>query len=154
MIGAVALACWVMTVYKLRHLVRDPRNPALRYLCLTLASLSLSLSLDPFDAALDRIVGTRDVGMVIGNCLVVIAAGSAQAVLMYLPGTGDNLRRRVRNRNAVMLACVVLLVAGIIWAAYRLNAGSFTTGVEVAVDQPVAFTERVGAFLLESSRGG
>jgi len=110
MIGAVALACWVMTGYKLRHLVRDPRNPALRYLCLTLACLSLSLSLDPFDAALDRIVGTKDVGMLIGNCLVVIAAGAAQAVLMYLPSTGDDVRRRVRNRNVVMLACVALLV--------------------------------------------
>src|SRR5215468_11535984 len=111
MIGAVAIACWVMTGFKLRHLVRDPRNPALRYLCLTLASLSLSLSLNPFDAALDRIVGTRDVGMVTGNCLVVIAAGAAQAVLMYLPGTGDDVRWRVRNRNVVMLACVALLVA-------------------------------------------
>jgi hypothetical protein len=111
MIAAVALACWVMTGYKLRHLLRDRKNRALRYLCLTLASLSLSLSLNPFDPALDRIFGSRDAGMVIGNCLVVIAAGAAQAVLMYLPGAGAEVHRRVRNRNVVMLACVALLVA-------------------------------------------
>jgi hypothetical protein len=110
MIGAIVVACWVMTGYKLRHLLRDPRNPALRYLCLTLAALSVSLSLDPFDATLDRVAGTRDVGMVIGNCLVVIAANAAQAVLMHFPGTGEDVRRRVYNRNRVMLACVVLLV--------------------------------------------
>ena len=36
----------------------------------------------------------------------------------------------------------LLLVGGIVWAAYKLNAGSFTTGVSMARDQPVPFSHK------------
>jgi hypothetical protein len=42
----------------------------------------------------------------------------------------------------VSIVAAALTVCAIVWAAYRLNAGSFTTGVEVAVDQPVPFSHK------------
>jgi hypothetical protein len=37
---------------------------------------------------------------------------------------------------------VALLVGGVVWAAYRINAGSFITDVKVAKDQPVPFSHK------------
>ena len=42
----------------------------------------------------------------------------------------------------VSIAAALMAVCGIVWAAYRLNAGSFTTGVSVARDQPVPFSHK------------
>jgi len=42
----------------------------------------------------------------------------------------------------VSIAAAVLILCGVVWAAYRLNAGSFTTLVEVARDQPVPFSHK------------
>jgi formamidopyrimidine-DNA glycosylase len=42
----------------------------------------------------------------------------------------------------VTLAAALMAGGGILWAAYALNAGSFTTGVEVARDQPVPFSHK------------
>jgi hypothetical protein len=42
----------------------------------------------------------------------------------------------------VSIAATLFAVCGIVWAAYRLNAGSFTTGVSVARDQPVPFSHK------------
>jgi hypothetical protein len=110
MITAAALVCWVMTGYKLRQLARDPGNRPLRYLCLTLAALSLPLTIDPYGDVLDRAVGVLDVGRATGNCLVMVAAGAAQCVLLYLPSTDDDVRQRVRRRTLAMLGCVALFV--------------------------------------------
>jgi hypothetical protein len=107
---AVALGCWVMTGYKLRQLARDPGNRALRFLCLTLAAFSLPITIDPFGPRLDRAVGVLDVGRVTGVGLTMVAAGAANSVLLYLPGTGQDVCRRVRRRNLAMLGCVALLV--------------------------------------------
>src|SRR5580700_7320567 len=42
----------------------------------------------------------------------------------------------------VSIAAALMAVCGIVWAAYRLNAGSFTTGVSVARDQPIPFSHK------------
>jgi Cytochrome c7 and related cytochrome c len=42
----------------------------------------------------------------------------------------------------VSIVAAGLTVCAIVWAAYRLNAGSFTTRVEVARDQPVPFSHK------------
>jgi hypothetical protein len=42
----------------------------------------------------------------------------------------------------VSIAAVVLLASGIVWAAYSLNAGAFTTGVDVSPEQPVPFSHK------------
>src|SRR5262245_3163370 len=99
-----------MTGYKLRQLARDPGNRLLRYLCLTLAAFTLPISIDPFGALLDRTVGVLDAGRVTGIGLVMVAAGGTQAVLLYLPGAGDEVRRRVRRRTLAMAVCVTVMV--------------------------------------------
>ena len=50
-----------------------------------------------------------------------------------------------RSSNSIAKVSIIsalLLISAIIWAAYRLNAGAFTTAVEVAVDQPVPFSHK------------
>jgi len=42
----------------------------------------------------------------------------------------------------VSIVAALLTLSGIVWAAYSLNAGSFTTGVRVARDQPVPFSHK------------
>jgi hypothetical protein len=42
----------------------------------------------------------------------------------------------------VSIVAAVCALAGILWAAYSLNAGSFTTGVRIAPDQPVPFSHK------------
>jgi cytochrome c7-like protein len=42
----------------------------------------------------------------------------------------------------VSIAAALIAVCTIVWAAYRLNAGSFTTGVSMARDQPVPFSHK------------
>jgi len=42
----------------------------------------------------------------------------------------------------ITIVAVLLAGSGILWAAYALNAGSFTTGVEVARDQNVPFSHK------------
>ena len=50
-----------------------------------------------------------------------------------------------RSSNSVAkvsIAGVVIVICGVIWAAYKLNAGYFTTGVAIAKDQPVPFSHK------------
>src|ERR1700759_1595882 len=42
----------------------------------------------------------------------------------------------------VSIVAFVLTVGAVIWAAYKLNAGTFTTDVNVARDQPVPFSHK------------
>ncbi len=53
------------------------------------------------------------------------------------------LFRRSSNSVArITIAAVLLTGGGIVWAAYAINAGSFTTGVDVARDQSVPFSHK------------
>jgi formate-dependent nitrite reductase cytochrome c552 subunit len=50
-----------------------------------------------------------------------------------------------RSANSIANVSIVstaLLVCGIVWAAYKLNAGSFVTRVDVAREQPVPFSHK------------
>jgi Cytochrome c7 and related cytochrome c len=54
---------------------------------------------------------------------------------------------QIFHRSANSIAKVSIVAAlfglsGIVWAAYRLNAGSFTTGVRISRDQPVPFSHK------------
>ncbi len=42
----------------------------------------------------------------------------------------------------ISIVAALLAVSGVVWAAYKLNAGAFTTGVEVARDQTVPFSHK------------
>lgn len=51
-------------------------------------------------------------------------------------------RRSSNSLARITIAAALLTGGGVIWAAYSLNAGSFTTGVEVARDQIVPFSHK------------
>jgi len=51
-------------------------------------------------------------------------------------GRGSNSLARVS------IAAVLFLLGGIVWGAYKINAGSFITDVELARNQPVPFSHK------------
>src|SRR6478672_9088483 len=42
----------------------------------------------------------------------------------------------------ISIAAVLVMLGGVLWAAYEINAGSFITQVDVARDQPVPFSHK------------
>ncbi|HEY3743662.1 MAG TPA: cytochrome c3 family protein [Bryobacteraceae bacterium] len=50
--------------------------------------------------------------------------------------------RSANSVAKVSIVAAVVLLSGIVWAAYKINAGSFNTDVEVAKDQPVPFSHK------------
>ena len=50
--------------------------------------------------------------------------------------------RSANSLAKVSIVAVVLLLAGTVWAAYKINAGTFITDVNVARDQPVPFSHK------------
>ncbi|MEV0811174.1 MAB_1171c family putative transporter, partial [Micromonospora sp. NPDC050200] len=108
MIG-VTLMCWVLSLYKLRDLARDPRNRPLRALCLALVGITVSLTLQPFMPALDRALGVLDLARVLSNCLTLVSATAAQAFLLHLTGDDERTRCRVRHRTVAQLASIAAI---------------------------------------------
>jgi hypothetical protein len=109
-VALVTLTCWVMTFYKLRDLVRDPRNQPLRALWVALATITLSLSIQPIAPRLDQLVGSVDFGRVLSNCLTLISAAAAQAFLLYMRDLSARTGRLVRLQYAIMTGCVIAIV--------------------------------------------
>src|SRR6202042_1928664 len=57
-------------------------------------------------------------------------------------GMAQIFHRSSNSLARVSIAVALLVVAGVVWSAYRLNAGSFTTLVDVARDQTVPFSHK------------
>jgi multisubunit Na+/H+ antiporter MnhB subunit len=108
--AAAALVCLAMTVVKVRDLVRDPHNRALRYLVAALVALSASMTFQPLAQWLDYTLGVLDVGRLLANCAALIGAATGQAALLYLIGRDHATDRRVRRRCVLGLAAVVAVV--------------------------------------------
>jgi hypothetical protein len=106
----VALACWVLTVVKVRDMIRDPANRSLRYLTATLAALSASMTFQPLAQWLDHTTGVLDLGRVAGNCCAIAGAGCAQIVLLRLAYPEAAGRPRARVRLIAMTVSVAVAV--------------------------------------------
>jgi len=50
--------------------------------------------------------------------------------------------RSANSLAKVSIVAVLLAVSGVVWAAYKINAGTFITDVDVARDQPVPFSHK------------
>ena len=50
--------------------------------------------------------------------------------------------RSSNSLSKVSVVASVVLLGGVVWAAYELNAGSFATGVDATVAQPVPFSHK------------
>ncbi|SCF27918.1 hypothetical protein GA0074696_4030 [Micromonospora purpureochromogenes] len=108
MIG-VTLTCWVMSLYKLRDLARNPRYRPLRALCLALVGITVSLTIQPFMPALDRALGVLDLARLLSNCLTLVSATAAQAFLLHMTGDDERTRRRVRRRTVALLVSIAAI---------------------------------------------
>jgi hypothetical protein len=102
--------CWLMTLYKLRDLARDPHNLPLRALCLALVGITLSLTAQRLAYEIDHFVGALDFGRVTADCLAVVAGAGGQAFLLYMTSQDERVRRQVRRRNITVAVCVVAIM--------------------------------------------
>jgi len=108
--ATVTLICWILTVYKARDLVRDPRNASLRALWLAIAAITLAMTIQPIAHRIDAAVGVLDAGRVTANCLTLLSGAGAQACLLYLTEDEDGARPKVRRRYTFVLAGILALV--------------------------------------------
>ncbi|MGK5441085.1 MAB_1171c family putative transporter [Micromonospora sp. URMC 105] len=106
---AVTLCCWVLSLYKLRDLARNPRYRPLRALCLALVGITVSLTVQPFMPGLDRAFGVLDLTRLVSNCLTLVSATAAQAFLLYMTGDDERTRRRIRRRTVALLVSVAAM---------------------------------------------
>lgn len=105
----VASACGTVLAVKFARLCRDPRDPALRALCLMLAGLTTSVAVQPVVAGLDRLTGVQKLGGFIGELAVILAAGAGQVFLIRMSHPAADARTRSGGRYSAMTATVVAL---------------------------------------------
>ncbi|RZU75293.1 hypothetical protein EV384_3825 [Micromonospora kangleipakensis] len=106
----VPLACWGMSLYKLRDLARDPGNRPLRALCVALWSITLALTVQPVGPWLDQRLGVLDVARLTGNCLTLVCVTAGQAFHLYMTGTDAATERRVRRRSVLLAIAVATMI--------------------------------------------
>lgn len=94
--ASLAFTCWVMTVVKVRDLIRRPADRALRYLCVVLMSITLALTLQPVAWKLDQWTAVLDLGRVLANCLTLAAVAAGRAMLVTVASPDESARRARR----------------------------------------------------------
>lgn len=117
----VTLICWIMSIYKLRDLVRAEQaarrsgagmpNRSLRSLCIALVAITFSLTVQPLMPDLDRFFGVVDLARLASNSATLACGTAAQAFLLYLASTDATVRRQVHRRWIALAATVLLMVA-------------------------------------------
>lgn len=129
-INVVALACWLMSVYKVRDLVRDRSNKSLRALWFALIAITAALSAELYATEIDQLIGRAGSTRAIYDCLTLASAASAQAFLLYMTAEDTNARRRVRRRAITMLLCATTIAALflLIPAPYPVTDPRFRSG--------------------------
>lgn len=111
---AIASACVVVLAVKLWKLHRDPGDRALRAQCLMLGALAASVGIQPFVAALDRLIGVQKIGGFAGELAVTVAAGAGQVFLIRVrePGADARCRWSYRLLAATLVVLAVVFVLG------------------------------------------
>jgi hypothetical protein len=107
----VTLICWILVIYKLRDLSRDPGNRPLRALSLALVAITLSLTIQPIAPWIDQILGLPDLARFMSNCLSLTCATAAQAFLLYMTSDDNVVRRQVRHRWGALGVTVAVMIA-------------------------------------------
>jgi hypothetical protein len=64
------------------------------------------------------------------------------ASVMGLRSMAQIFHRSSNSLAKISIVAVLLLLCGTVWAAYKINAGSFITDVDVAPAQPVPFSHK------------
>lgn len=126
----VTLICWALTAYKLRDWRRDPRNPPLQALCIALATVTVSLSIQPASPQIDQLFGVLDLARVVSNCLTLASVTAAQAFLLYMTSSDRPVRRRVRRRVGALVVAVAAIVTLFVLtpATYRVTDPRVSSG--------------------------
>ncbi|HEV7826891.1 MAG TPA: hypothetical protein VGP02_18505, partial [Mycobacteriales bacterium] len=77
---------WLGFAYKLRHLRRNPRAPALRALCCAFLALALALTLlhPAVYEAVNQIAGRPHLARLLAHVCGLLNQGALQVMLLYL----------------------------------------------------------------------
>ncbi|WP_370948115.1 MAB_1171c family putative transporter [Amycolatopsis sp. cg5] len=105
-------------VYKLGHLRRNPRDPALVTLCLVFAAtmLGFTVSVPSVAKLVAAAVGLTGGTFVVGTCLVLLLVTCEQILLTYWTTDGRDAKRKVWTRlligGSVVLGLILTFVVG------------------------------------------
>ncbi|WP_283134540.1 MAB_1171c family putative transporter [Rhizohabitans arisaemae] len=81
-VGALILGSWAAFGHKLVLLRRDPGNPSLRVLCLTLGMLAVAMSAQFAAPWIDGVTGIANLGRFLGNAATMVALGGGYGFLL------------------------------------------------------------------------
>ena len=119
---------WLGFAYKLRHLRRNPRAPALRALCCAFLALALALTLlhPAVYEAVNQIAGRPHLARLLAHVCGLLNQGALQVMLLYLLYRPDEAARRARTRYAALAVVLTATVALFVAAPIRSGGFEFT----------------------------
>ncbi|MFB7645711.1 MAB_1171c family putative transporter [Streptomyces sp. NPDC056084] len=141
----VALAAAI--VWKIRQVVRDPRNAPLRSvtLCLVCAAASYPLALPGGSSGVDAVAGHGSAKLV-QNVLLLATLHFLMCFYLYSAADEQTGRRRARREGAALLLVIAALVA-IVATGHAVLAGSFYTA-DMTAPQAAGFYLLAGAYMM------
>jgi hypothetical protein len=110
LLGILAL-CWLGLLMRAARLRRDPEDRAARWICVALAALaaSMTLQLAVVHPAVDALT-TAGFTALVSNCLTVLALSAARCVFLYMEQGSRAAGPRVKNWTIVWLAVCALMI--------------------------------------------
>ena len=108
-----AVLAWMAVVYKLPAYRHGRRDPALRWLWLSLLFLALALTaiLPPVYLGIDRLVGVANLARSLVNGLVMVASWAVQAFLFHVNYPDGEALARIRRVGWALAGALVLMAA-------------------------------------------
>ncbi|REF94603.1 Golgi phosphoprotein 3 GPP34 [Asanoa ferruginea] len=126
----VAAFIFVVLAHKSSHLYRDPGNPALRAMCLTLVCLmtAIVIGFRPIYQAIDQAAGVPNLTRYLAHALALVAAAAIQTMFLFLadPATAP---ARTRRRWFLLAATLGIMGSAFLWGHFN-------------IEDPEAFTAR------------
>lgn len=125
--GMGALAGWIALTYKIRHLRRDRRNPALRTICIAcgLSAVSFTMVLGPVYRPLDALLGVPNLAKLFIHASLVLFSVYVLRLLAFWEFPRERARRYSRRILAcglmVVAVMTILIVLAPIHAAYTIH---------------------------------
>ncbi|MCU7729912.1 hypothetical protein ODJ79_39875 [Actinoplanes sp. KI2] len=108
---------------KIRDLRRNPGNPALRAICITLAGLcgAVLAGWDPVAGTIDSVSHVPNLAKLLEHCLALTAAAATQALFLNL-GDPSTAGRRSRYRWLILVGVVAVMTTAFALGGFRVEA--------------------------------
>ncbi|WP_327352789.1 MAB_1171c family putative transporter [Streptomyces sp. NBC_01304] len=139
--------------WKIRQVVRDPRNAPLRSvtLCLVCAAASYPLAMPGGASGVDAVAG-HGAAKLLQNVLLLATLYFLMCFYLHSAADEQTGRRRARREGAGLLLVIAALVA-IVASGHEVLAGSFSTA-DMTVPQAAGFYLLAGLYMMYALAAG